>query len=132
MKIVADTNAFLAVVLAEAERDWILDASAGHELLAPAVLPYEIANALTAMLKKRVLQTQEMEAAWDAVQRIPVELRGVNVPSALGIAARLSLYAYDAYFLDCAVRHGAPLLTLDRGLRHAAAQLGIARIGDEP
>ena len=42
MKIVADTSAFLAVVLAEPERDWIVQATAEHELLSPEVLPYEV------------------------------------------------------------------------------------------
>ena len=131
MKIVADTSAFLAVVLAEPARDWIIRATATHELLAPAVLPYEIGNALTAMQKRRVIEPHEMEAAWDAAERIRVELRAVDVRSALAIAARLSLYAYDAYFLDCAIRHGAPLLTLDRGLRHAAEQLRVGVIEDK-
>ncbi len=35
------------------------------------------------------------------------------------------LYAYDAYFIDCAVRHAAPLLTLDRTLERAALKLGV-------
>jgi predicted nucleic acid-binding protein len=35
------------------------------------------------------------------------------------------MYAYDAYFLDCAVRYAVPLLTLDHGLKRAALKLGI-------
>ena len=35
------------------------------------------------------------------------------------------MYAYDAYFLDCASRHKAPLLTLDGSLRRAAQKLDI-------
>jgi len=35
------------------------------------------------------------------------------------------MYAYDAYFLDCAIRHKAPLLTLDRKLKTAAQNLNI-------
>jgi predicted nucleic acid-binding protein len=128
MKIVADTSAFLAVVLAEAQRDWVIETTAGHELLAPAVLPYEVGNALTAMLKRRVLQAHELAAAWDAIEQIPVELRAVDLRAALEIAGHLSLYAYDAYFLECALRHGAPLLTLDHGLRHAADQLRVVVI----
>jgi predicted nucleic acid-binding protein len=36
------------------------------------------------------------------------------------------MYAYDAYFLDCAIRHAAPLLTLDQKLRAAAGKLNVA------
>jgi len=35
------------------------------------------------------------------------------------------MYAYDAYFLDCAMRHKAPLLTLDRKLKTAAQNLNV-------
>lgn len=38
---------------------------------------------------------------------------------------REGIYAYDAYFLDCAVRYRAPLLTLDRPLKRAAEGLGV-------
>jgi predicted nucleic acid-binding protein len=35
------------------------------------------------------------------------------------------MYAYDAYFLDCAIRHKAPLLTLDQKLKTAAQNFNI-------
>ncbi|MBU4345067.1 MAG: toxin-antitoxin system, toxin component, PIN family protein [Proteobacteria bacterium] len=35
------------------------------------------------------------------------------------------MYAYDAYFLDCAIRHKVPLLTLDRKLKKAALNLNV-------
>ena len=56
---------------------------------------------------------------------IPVELCDVDVRSALEIPARFNIYAYDAYFLECAIRQGAPLLTLDRGMRRVAKELPI-------
>jgi len=31
----------------------------------------------------------------------------------------------DAYFLDCAIRHNAPLLTLDQKLKRAAKNLNV-------
>jgi predicted nucleic acid-binding protein len=37
--------------------------------------------------------------------------------NALSIAGKTNTYAYDAYLLDCALRHSAPLLTLDRPLK---------------
>jgi predicted nucleic acid-binding protein len=35
------------------------------------------------------------------------------------------MYAYDAYFLDCAKRYKSPLLTLDQKLKAAAKILKI-------
>jgi len=55
MKIVANTSTFLAVALREPEREWIAGAAAGHDLVAPEVLPFEIGNALTALVRRRAL-----------------------------------------------------------------------------
>ena len=60
MKIIADTNTFLAVTLYEPERDRIINFSIGHELIAPEVLPFEIGNALSAMLKRQRITKEEL------------------------------------------------------------------------
>lgn len=125
MKIIADTNTFLAVALDEPEKPRIVRMTTGHELVAPAVLPFEIGNALTAMLKKGVIVADQVQVAWNAVQAVPVELRDLNMPAALRLAVRFSVYAYDAYFLECALSCRLPLLTLDRGMQHLARELGI-------
>jgi len=125
MKIVADTNAFLAVALDEPEKPEIIASTHGHELVAPEVLPFEIGNALTAMLKKGTLRAGQVTEAWDIVQTIHVELRKVDMPESLRLAARLGIYAYDAYFLECALSLNLPLLTLDRGMVHNAKRLGV-------
>lgn len=125
MKIVADSNTFLAVALDEPERSRIVQMTTGYGLVAPEVLPFEIGNALTAMLKKRVISAEEVPAAWDAVQAIPVELRSLDLGAALALAVRFGVYAYDAYFLECALSLRLPLLTLDRGMKHIARELSI-------
>jgi len=125
MKIVADTNTFLAVALDEPEKSQIVRATMGHDLVAPEVLPFEIGNALTAMLKKGAISPEEVPAAWHAVQAIPVDLRGLDMPAALALAVRFGVYAYDAYFLECALSLRLPLLTLDRGMKHIARELSI-------
>ena len=130
MNIVADTNTFLAVALAEPERDYVIEVTTGHELVAPEVVPFEIGNALSAMLKRGVLGPHQVAAAWDATQQIPVDLRPVDIRSALSVAGRFHVYAYDAYFLECALRLRAPLLSLDRGLKGVARQLNIDVVGD--
>jgi len=125
MEIVADTNTFLAVALDEPERATIVELATGHDLVAPAVLPFDIGNALTALMKKGVLQAKEVGMVWDAVQAIPVDLRAVDIKEALGIAVRFGMYAYDAYFLECALGLRLPLLTLDKAMKSAARELAI-------
>lgn len=128
MKIVADTNTFLAVALNEPEKDWLIAKTDGHDLVAPAVLPYEIGNALSALVRRAALSEKQMAAAWDAAGAIPVELAAIDVRAALLLAGRLRIYACDAYFLQCAWEGKCPLLTLDRGLRRAADGMGIKTV----
>lgn len=125
MKLIADTNTFIAVALNEPERDAIIQLSKGCDLIAPEVLPFEIGNALTAMLKKGVLKADEVGASWEAVERIPVDLRHIDIASALRIATTFNIYAYDAYFLECAACLRSPLITLDTGMQRVARQMGI-------
>ncbi len=120
MKIVADTNTFLAVALEEPEKANIIQLTKGHDLVAPEVLPFEIGNALAAMLKKHKLNTDQMISVWNTVQTIPVEYFRVDILAALELTARCNIYAYDAYFLECAIRLRCPLLTLDRRLKVVA------------
>jgi predicted nucleic acid-binding protein len=125
MRIVADTNTFLAVALNEPEKDLIVQLTADCDLVSPEVLPFEIGNALTAMLKKGSLQKEEVPSSWDIVQQIAVDLRSIDISSALQIATEFNIYAYDAYFLECACNLRCPLLTLDRGMKRVARKLNI-------
>ncbi len=131
MRIVADTNTFLAVALDEPEKNFIIGSTVDCDLVSPEVLPFEIGNALTAMLKKGSLRPNEVVPVWETIQRIPVDLRSINMKSALEIAARFNIYAYDAYFLECASDLRSPLLTLDRGMKRIAREMGIALL-EEP
>ena len=125
MKITAVTNVFLAVALEEPEREQIVDLTSGHELVAPEILAYEVGNALSALYKRDILSAEEVLAAWNSVRSIPVDQRQIEVESALTLAVRFGIYAYDAYFLECALRLGTPLLTLDKGMKHIGKQLHL-------
>jgi len=125
MKIIADTNTFIAVALNEPEKGRIIRLTESHDLIAPDVLPFEIGNALTAMMKKSALKKEEVASAWEVVQQIPVDLRHTDIKSALKIAIKFNIYAYDAYFLECADNLRSPLLTLDLGMQRVAREIGI-------
>jgi predicted nucleic acid-binding protein len=125
MRIIADTNTFLAVALEEHEKEKIIALTIDQELIAPDVLPFEIGNALSALVKRKRLTEKEALSAWKATQAIQVDLRGVNVEKALAIAFENNIYAYDAYFIECATHLRCPLLTLDRRLQTIAQNHGV-------
>ncbi len=128
MKLVADTNIFLAVVLDEPAKAEIIRLTSGVEIVAPEVLPFELGNALSALLKRSRLTPEAVLKAWDMIQLIPVELRNIDIRQALEIASQYQIYAYDAYFLQCALTLRTPLLTLDRRMMQVAQQLGVKTI----
>jgi predicted nucleic acid-binding protein len=125
MRIVADTNTFLAVAMDEPEKHRLLAVTRGVELAAPSVLPYEVGNALSALVKRKRLTAEQADRAWGVVRRIPVELIEVDVSASIVMASAHGIYAYDAYFLQCAVSLGCPLLTLDRAMARLGAGLRI-------
>ena len=125
VEITADPSAFLAVVLNEPARARILELSQGAELRAPASLRWEIGNALSAILKRGRMALPEVERALASFSQIPVKLSDVSLASSVRIAAENGVYAYDAYVLECALRHGTPLLSLDARQCEVAERLGI-------
>jgi predicted nucleic acid-binding protein len=125
MKIVSDASAFLAVVLSEDDRKWIVEKTAGSALIAPDVLPYEIANALSAMKKRGRLTDQEALKAFNISQGIPVSLVPVKIHDALKIAIKFSIYAYDAFYMQCCLEAKLPLISLDKRMREVAKSLSI-------
>ncbi len=125
MNIVIDTSAIIAVIVAEPERDAIIAATSGHTLIGPGSIPWEIGNAFSAMIKQRRIGVADAQQGLEILDRIPLQYVNVDMANVLSIAAQVNAYAYDAYLLDCALRHAAPLLTLDRTLRRAADALGI-------
>ena len=125
MRIVADTNILLAVALDEPEKPQLIRATQGAELLSPSVLPFEIGSALSALVKKKSINAAQAMAAWDVIGKIQVGLLEVEIRVALALAVRNGIYAYDGYFLQCAIQSGCPLLTLDQRMRRVARELDV-------
>jgi predicted nucleic acid-binding protein len=125
MEIVADASAFLAVVLDETDRNWVIEKTAGCDAVSPEVLPYEIGNALIAVRRKGRLTDREILRAFDISQRIAVRLVPVRIHDAMKLALRFNIYAYDAYYLECCLENKLALLSLDGRMCTIAKNLGI-------
>lgn len=97
----------------------------GHALIGPGSIPWEIGNAFSAMIKQRRVNVADAQQGLEIFDSIPLRYVDVDMSNVLSIVARVNAYAYDAYFLDCALQHAAPLLTLDRSLRRVAGTLGV-------
>jgi predicted nucleic acid-binding protein len=125
MEIVADASVFLAVILNESDRDWVIHKTTGKGIVSPEVLPYEIGNALIAIKRKGRLHDREILQAFDLSQRITVKLVSVNIHEAIKMAIRFNIYAYDTYYLQCCIENKSSLISLDNRMCDIAGSLGI-------
>jgi predicted nucleic acid-binding protein len=125
MEIIIDTSALIAVIVGESERDTIVDITTGNNLIGPGSIPWEIGNAFSAMFKQKRLTIQEAEKGVAIFKSIPLRYIEPDFINSLKISKKTNMYAYDAYFLDCAMRYNAPLLTLDKKLEAMANKLNI-------
>lgn len=125
MDIVIDTSALIAVIVGEPERDAIIKVTTGNALIGPGSIPWEIGNAFSAMFKRNRLTIDEAERGLSIFSSIPLRYIEPDFVKALKLSKQTNTYAYDAYFLDVAIRHKAPLLTLDGRLRISALDVNV-------
>jgi predicted nucleic acid-binding protein len=125
MDIVIDTSALIAVIVGEPERSLIIKITEGNTLIGPGSIPWEIGNAFSAMFKRDRLTLDEAERGLSIFNTIPLRYIEPDFSNVLHLSKKTNMYAYDAYLLDCAIRHKAPLLTLDLKLKAAAQKIKI-------
>jgi predicted nucleic acid-binding protein len=125
MDTVSDASVFLAVVLDEENREWVIERTSDCSIFSPEVLPYEIANALITVKRKGRLTDREVLKAFDISRRIPVKLVSVRVRDALKIGIKHGIHAYDAFYLQCCVETKLPLISLDNRMCEVARSLPI-------
>ncbi|MDO8689155.1 MAG: type II toxin-antitoxin system VapC family toxin [Dehalococcoidia bacterium] len=128
MDVVIDTSAIIAVIVNEPQKAKLIEATEGMGLIAPRSVHWEIGNAFSAMLKRKRITPEQAASAIRIYESIPVRLVDVELAKSLDIASALNIFAYDAYLLRCALRHAAPLITLDGDLARCASEMKIRTI----
>lgn len=124
MDIVVDTSVIIAVIANEPQRDMLIDLTKGADLIAPPSVHWEICNAFSAMLKRGRIALAQALQALAIYRQIPLRFVDIELDTSLSIAAELDLYAYDAYLVQCSLKYGAPLVSLDSGLLQAGQRAG--------
>jgi len=98
-------------------------------MVSPDMVSYEIANALTKMMKKKIIEKERMVNAFNYFIKIPIKTIQIDIEKALEIAWKYKIYAYDACYLESANRLNLPLLTFDGNMIKVGKELGINIIG---
>ena len=131
-RFVLDTSLTLAWYFAD-EADPYADAVAqklaSTEAVVPSLWPLEVANALV-MGERRKRSTEAQASAFLArLGRLPIVVDEETDARAWGdtlsLARAQNLSAYDAAYLELAMRRGLPLASLDEKLKAAATAVGV-------
>jgi len=125
LSLVIDTSVIIAVIMNESSKIRLIKITKGEELIAPSSLHWEIGNAISAMFKRKRISLSQAQKAIEAYNSIQKRLMDVDLIRSLELSKELNIYAYDAYFIECARYLSLPLVSLDERLINASKGIGI-------
>ena len=110
--------------------DAVLASLASNEAIVPSVWPLEVANTLAVSERRRRVAEADIKSFLQMLKGLPIAIDDQAsrraFDEALSLARRWQLSAYDAAYLDLALRTGCPLASLDGPMNEAAVGLGVA------
>lgn len=109
----------------------VLASIADGNVLVPGVWSLEVANVIARAESKYGLTEARSSEFIHALQQMHIQVDPETSDHAmrntLQLARRYNLSAYDAAYLELALREGLPLATLDAGIEKAAKKAGARR-----
>jgi predicted nucleic acid-binding protein len=103
-----------------------LDLVEHGRMFAPILLRYELQNVLLMNERRGRIAPTQVETGFRRFMALPATyLFDFEPVFAAGIVRRHALSAYDAAYIDVALRRGLPIATLDKRLSQAAIAEGI-------
>lgn len=115
----------------EADRyaDRVLDALESVECMAPTLWLLEVSNVLLMAERRKRLKEADTLRFIELLKSLPVVVDDNTslheLESILSVARDFGVTAYDAAYLELAMRQGVPLATCDRQLKEACKKSGV-------
>lgn len=107
----------------------ILDRLVDEAAMVPAIWPLEVANILVIGERRQRVTTAQVTRFVQQLGNLPITVDTQAIAGAWGpvlsLARTQGLSAYDAAYLELAMRQGFPLATNDARLSEAAARVGV-------
>ena len=111
----------------------VLDAMKKTSALVPVTWGLEVANVIDKAEAKSLVTEARSGAFLEMLEGVDIEVDPATFAHALSdtlqLARRYKLSAYDASYLELALRLGIPLATLDEDLQKAAKKAGVKKFG---
>lgn len=109
--------------------DRLLDHVSQHGAIVPALWHLEVANALSIGERRARLKAAQVAEFVALLETLPIRIDESMSARAWhevrALAQEHALTAYDAAYLDLAMRTGSPLASKDRDLCRAAERVGV-------
>lgn len=109
----------------------VLDAMREAQALVPVTWGLEVANVVAKAEEKAVVTEARSGAFLEMLDEVDIEVDEAtfkqSVSDTLQLARRYKLSAYDASYLELALRLGLDLATLDEDLQRAAKKAGVKK-----
>ncbi len=109
--------------------DSVLLALENQTVIVPTIWAVEITNALLVGERRKRIRQPEIRRFVDLLKGLSVveerQKFAETVSNVLPLAREYDLSAYDAAYLDVAIRHEIPLATLDAAMQKACTAAGI-------
>jgi predicted nucleic acid-binding protein len=136
VSLVLDTSVMLAWIYPDETTDavrHVFEAVVNDGAVVPALWRLEVANSLTAAMRRGRITAPFRAAALTDLARLEIsvdpETDAYAWNSTLRLADRFRLTVYDAAYLELAQRRSLPLASLDNQLRTAAQAVGVELLG---
>ena len=134
-RFVLDNSVVMAWYFEDEANDFtaaILQSLASSEALVPTIWPLEVANVLL-VGERRGRSTEARTSRFIALlDALPIRVDAATSQRALSeiltLAREQRLSAYDAAYLELAMREGVSLATQDQALRRAAEACGVGKV----
>ena len=108
----------------------VLDSLSTAGAVVPSLWSLEVANALLMGERRNRSTPEETATSVQFLESLPISVDDATAPQAFGhtlhLARAHNLSAYDASYLELAMRRGLPLASLDEKLKAAAAAVGVS------
>jgi len=113
--------------------DKVLDAMKDADVFVPVTWGLEVANVIARAETKGLVTEARSGAFIEMLEGVDIEVDAAtfthSLSDTLQLARRYKLSAYDASYLELALRLGIPLATLDEDLQKAAKKAGVKKFG---
>lgn len=131
-RYILDCSVTMAWCFADEKSDFASaarDALSEWSAIVPNHWPLEVANVLAIAERRNRINESSILHFIDILDRLPIAIDPWTTDKALNdilsLVRRHQLSAYDAAYLELAMRQGAPLASLDERLNEVAVGLGV-------